>query len=687
MAFTVSPSVIVREVDASATVPAIATPPGAIAGVFRWGPVNEPVLITSEDQLVNRFGKPTDDNFETFFTAADFLAYGSPLFVSRADNGALTANGDQRVYFDASTAYANTAAPGYVEGTTPGSIGALDTANSGPVGAFEAKYPGAVGNSIDVAIARGDDFESVVIDDIPALHVAYTAVSNTAPSNDIEFNTDSYTFQHPITANTDFLGAHSNSANTTDAFNVGDVIVIGSDRAGYQELEVSGFTTKSVDSTGVELTGADAGKSSLAAAENVTITFAKKYTMSETSATALKITRKWKYAYLFGKAADSNNHFHVAVVDGDGGITGASGTVLELYNNVSKVAGAQLSDGTDQYYETVINNRSEWVQIADKTEFESITTKYESFANAGTPGTDGRAESAATIADLGPAYDTFKNANEIDVQFVMQGKGDTAGNIANYIVSNVVDYRKDAVAFISPDRASATASTTQGKLDAIIGYRNKIQNSSYWFMDSGYKYRFDKYNDVYRWVPLNGDMAGLAARVESWESPAGFRKGVIKNVVKLSFNPDKAQRDQLYAADVNPVISQVGQGIVLFGDKTGLGTTSAFDRLNVRRLFIAVEKAIANASQSFLFELNDEFTQTQFKNAIDPFLRDIQGRRGIIDFRIVSDASINTPTVVDANKFRANIFIKPARSINVIELTFVATRSGVEFDEIVGQLT
>jgi len=682
MAFTVSPSVIVREVDASATVPAIATPPGAIAGVFRWGPVNEPVLITSEDQLVNRFGKPTDDNFETFFTAADFLAYGSPLFVSRADNGAATATGSDNVYFTADTAYANTAAPGYVEGTTPGSIGALDTANS-TVGAFAAKYPGAVGNSIEVAIARGDDFESVVIDDIPALHTAFSAVANTAPSNDIEFNTSSYTFQHPITANTDFLGAHAGGANTTDAFNVGDVIVIGSDRSGYQELEVSAFSTTSVDSTGVELTGNDAGNANLAAAENVTISFAKNYTMSETEATRLKITRKWKYANLFGKAADSNDHFHVAVVDGDGNISGAAGTVLELYNNVSKVAGAQLSDGTDQYYETVINNRSEWVKINDKPTFEAITTAYETFAE----GTDGRSESAATIADLGPAYDTFKNANEIDVQFVMQGKGDTAGNVANYIVSNVVDYRKDAVAFISPDRTSATAATTQAKLDAIIGYRNKIQNSSYWFMDSGYKYRFDKYNDVYRWVPLNGDMAGLAARVESWESPAGFRKGVIKNVVKLAFNPDKAQRDQLYAADVNPVISQVGQGIVLFGDKTGLGTTSAFDRLNVRRLFIAVEKAIANASQSFLFELNDEFTQTQFKNAIDPFLRDIQGRRGIIDFRIVSDASINTPTVVDANKFRANIFIKPARSINVIELTFVATRSGVEFDEIVGQLT
>jgi phage tail sheath protein FI len=205
-------------------------------------------------------------------------------------------------------------------------------------------------------------------------------------------------------------------------------------------------------------------------------------------------------------------------------------------------------------------------------------------------------------------------------------------------------------------------------------------------MDSGYKYRYDKYNDTYRWTPLNGDMAGLASRVDPWESPAGYRKGVIKNVVKLAYNPNKSHRDQLYSADVNPVMAQVGQGIVLFGDTTGYGLPSAFDRLNVRRLFIAIEKSIATAAESFLFELNDEFTQTQFKNIVDPFLRDIQGRRGITDFRVVSDSTVNTPEVIDQNKFRASIFVKPARSINVIELTFVATRTGIEFDEIVGQI-
>lgn len=655
MAFTVSPSVIVREVDASATVPAIATSPGAIAGVFRWGPVNEPILITSEDNLVTRFGKPSDSNYETFFTAADFLAYANPLYVVRADQGAkadswnYVLDGNNDIIVESST-----------------------------FGTFESKYKGEIGNSLEVAYARGDDFKNVVIGTggtaatIPANQVVYS--SNTAPAQEITFNSTSFAFQ---------MGP-ANRLNTDSdvAFNPNDKVVIGTDAAGYQELGIVSFTETLLDPDGDAL--GDQSNAAAASAFSYNMTFDSRYTISETRAQALKIERKWKYANLFGKAAEDNNHYHIAVIDGDGNISGSAGTVLELYENISKTSGAQLSDGTDNYYETVIENQSMWVAVSNTAHFAATTTAYENLAG----GNDGVAESAATLGSLGAAYDKLKNSNEINISAVMQGKADNAGNIANYIVSNVADYRKDCVAYLSPSyEASITPSTTSEKMSKIIEYREKLQSSSYWFMDSGYKYRYDKYNDKYRWVPMNGDTAGLAARVESWESPAGFRKGVIKNVVKLGFNPDKAQRDELYSADINPIISQVGQGIILFGDKTGLGSVSAFDRLNVRRLFIAVEKAIATASQSFLFELNDEFTQTQFRNAIEPFLRDIQGRRGIVDFRIVSDGTINTPTVIDANKFRANIFIKPARSINTIELTFVATRSGVEFDEIVGQLT
>ena len=315
--------------------------------------------------------------------------------------------------------------------------------------------------------------------------------------------------------------------------------------------------------------------------------------------------------------------------------------------------------GSTNYFNNVITAKSSWVKVANTGVFSANTnySTYESLAY----GTAGSTESTATLGMKAAGYDLFKSSNEIDVSFILQGKGDNSGNLANYIISNISDYRKDCVAFLSPSKeAVVDENKTNAKLTKTIAYRNTLQNSSYWFMDSGYKYRYDKYNDFYRWVPLNGDTAGLASRVEPFESPAGFRKGVIKNVVKLAFNPNKAHRDQLYSKDINPVMSQVGQGIVLFGDKTGLGLTSAFDRLNVRRLFISVEKAIANAAQTFLFELNDEFSQTQFKNIVEPFLREIQGRRGIIDFRVIADATVNTPAVIDQGKFKANIFIKPA---------------------------
>jgi len=638
MAFSVSPSVIVREVDASATVPAIATPPAAIAGIFRWGPVNDPVLITSETDLINRFGKPTDSNFETFFTAADYLAYANALYVVRADDDSATASGD-----------------------------VLDANNDvSEAGAFEAKHPGALGNSLQVAYCNVNGYESELyaVGDIPT-----NGIANTSADQAFTFNASSLNFE---VSNTDQM--------TTLAAD--DVLRIGNDSVGYQDIVVTGVTETELNKT----YGTGNNAVTVVDGYDYVINLKTKFTLAETDPNALKLEKRWAHAGLF-PGAPSANHVHIVVVDEDGDISGEAGTLVESYSNLSTTAGATRDDGSNKYYETVIENASAWVKVADTTVIGTAAgtlAKYESLAN----GTDAKTESNATLAQLGFAWDELKNTNELDINFVLLGKGDDAGNRANYIISNVVDYRKDCVAYISPSKeAVVDATATATKMTNAIAHRNKIQSSSYAFMDSGYKYRYDKYNDKYRWTPLNGDMAGLASRVEVWESPAGFRKGIIKNVVKLAFNPNKAQRDQLYSSDINPVMAQVGQGIMLFGDKTLLGTQSAFDRLNVRRLFIAVEKAIATAAQGFLFELNDEFTQTQFRNIVDPFLRDIQGRRGIIDFRVVSDATVNTPAVIDQNKFRANIFIQPARSINVIELTFVATRTGIEFDEIVGSLS
>jgi len=658
MAFSVSPSVIVREVDASQVVPAIATPPAAIAGVFRWGPTNEPILITSENQLVDRFAKPGDDNYETWFTASDYLAYSNALFVTRADTtGSAKADSFDVVVFPANTIIANTDVSGTV-----------DTANS-TFGAFEAKYKGELGNAIDVAYVKGDNFSDETIDvgDIPNQTVIY---SGSPTVQTITFASSNTSFQVV-------------PANRITTINNGDTIVIGNDSVGYQNLLLSAITETVIGANGSVLTGDDAANTSLIGAYDYNMLFTSKYTLAEESLNKLSIERRWKYADLFGKAADTNN-FHIAVIDRSGDVSGSAGTVLERFDNVSLSANATLSDGRTNYYLDVITNLSSWVNVANTVHFEAQTSKYESLSG----GSDGTAEGSASFGPTALAYDTFRNGNEIDIAFVLQGKGDDGGQIANYIIGNIADTRRDCVAFVSPSKEAVVDELkVNTKMTNVIAYRNKLTASSYMVLDSGYKYRYDKYNDKYRWTPLNGDMAGLCSRVQVFESPAGYRKGVIKNVIKLAFNPNKAQRDQLYSSDVNPVISQVGQGILLFGDKTGQGFASAFDRINVRRLFIAVEKSIATAAQSFLFELNDEFTQTQFRNIVEPFLREIQGRRGIIDFRVVSDATVNTPQVIDNNMFKASIFIKPARSINVIELTFVATRSGVEFDEIVGQLT
>ena len=658
MAFSVSPSVIIREVDASQVVPAIATPPAAIAGVFRWGPTDEPILITSENQLVDRFGKPGDNNYETWFTAADYLAYSNALYVARANTvGSATADSYDIVLFPANTIIANTDVSGTV-----------DTANS-TFGAFQAKYPGELGNSIDVAYVKGNNFQSVAIEvgDI----ANQTVIFGGSPSVQvIEF----------ASSNTNFQVVPDERITEISS---GDTVTIGNDSVGYQNLLVTSFVEQVVGANGSILTGPDASNTALIGAYEYDMSFASKYTLAESALNKLSIVRKWQYADLFGKAPDTNN-YHVAVIDRAGSVSGVAGTVLERFDNISTTPGATLSDGRTNYYNDVLTNLSAWVNVANTAHFESQTSTYETLSG----GSDGTAEGIASFGSTAFALDTFRNGNEIDISFILQGKGDDSGQIANYIITNIADTRRDCVAFVSPSKEAVVDELkTNTKMTNVIAYRNRLQSSSYMVMDSGYKYRYDKYNDKYRWTPLNGDMAGLCSRVQVFESPAGYRKGVIKNVIKLAFNPNKAQRDQLYSSDVNPVISQVGQGILLFGDKTGQGFASAFDRINVRRLFIAVEKSIATAAQAFLFELNDEFTQTQFRNIVEPFLREIQGRRGIIDFRVVSDATVNTPQVIDSNMFKASIFIKPARSINVIELTFVATRSGVEFDEIVGQLT
>jgi len=622
MVFSVSPSITIREIDATAVVPAISSTQAAIAGVFRWGPELEPVLITSEENLKNRFGAPTDFNAETFFTAADFLAYSNALYVTRVTDGAVVAKADGN-----NSIYDSTTSP------------------------FEAKYSGALGNSLEISIINSADaYEKEIIN----LGTEATAVT-------VSFNSTSIVFTS---------SANLDVSSTDIAEN--DIIRIGSPSQGYQDLVVASFNLV------------------VGSPSTYTINFKSKYTLaaenSELIAGSFTIARRWRYFNLVDAAPNAGN-MHIVVTDKDGAVSGSVNEILEVFENLSTSSTSKLEDGSVNYYVTVIDNSSNWITTTGQSLTPSIRPVYIRLVD----GDDGNEEDTVSFGELAKGYDTFSNAEEFDIAFILQGKARAGANdtgIANYIISNICDRRKDCVLFISPALADVvTPSNPNDKMNNVVDFRNELQNSSYWFMDSGYKYRYDKYNDVYRWVPLNGDMAGLWARVAPWESGAGYNKGIIKNVIKLAFNPNKEQRDVLYGKDINPVMTKAGQGTLLFGDKTGLGTYtgSAFTRLNVRRLFIVVEKAIATTSQQFLFEFNDDFTQSQFKNLVEPLLRDIQGRRGIIDFRVVSDSRVNTPDVIDRNIFRGNIYIKPARSINFIELTFVATRTGVEFDEIIGQ--
>jgi regulator of extracellular matrix RemA (YlzA/DUF370 family) len=619
MVFSVSPSVTIREVDLTTAIPAITTPPAAIAGVFRWGPTNERILVSSELELVNIFGKPTDFNAETFFTAADFLSYSNALYVTRV----------------ASTA--NTAV-------------LVDDSNNT---VFSAKYPGSIANGVEIS---------------------YVITSDNGDTSSFENDI----FSIGTTLNIGFRDSTLEVVTEDELADidvkVGDVIRINTS-TGFQDMKVSSIQTTDVSpisNTEIEYT--------------YSFEFKERYTLADAPTS---VTRRWAYSGSVSGAPEAGN-MHIVVIDRLGEISGTPNQILERFENLSVRSDARTPDGTNIYYETFLQERSAFIKagpdsIGDPNSGTvAVTRQYLTLAG----GSDGASESTITLGAIAQGYDLYKEANDVDISFILQGRAVGGANLANYLVSNIAESRRDCIVFVSPESTDVVnVITEQDKLNNVLEYRSNLQSSSYWFMDSGYKYRYDKYNDKYRWVPLNGDIAGISSLIEPWESPAGFRKGRIRNVVKLAFNPNKTQRDQLYGKDVNPVITQVGQGTILFGDKTGLGTStgSAFTRLNVRRLFIAIEKTIATIAAQFLFEFNDEFTQNQFRQIVDPFLRDIQGRRGIIDFRVISDATVNTPDVIDRNTFRANLFIKPARSINFVELTFVATRTGIEFDEIIGQ--
>ena len=421
-------------------------------------------------------------------------------------------------------------------------------------------------------------------------------------------------------------------------------------------------------------------------------------------------SRRWEYADAFDGDPTTSSHcarnsgnydeIHIAVVDEDGEFSGANNTVLETFTG-SVAAGAKGEDGQSIYYKDLVNRKSAYLRWMDHDASGDVdalldggTTAWGGAATGTFSGkgiivsaslTGGAAGSTSTAGNVQTGFDKFKNAEEIDVTLLMTGDAIAATQI--HVINNIAEYRKDCVAFISPLQANVVDNAGSEVTD-VVDHRNSMPSSSYAFMDSGWKYMYDKYNDVYRYIPLNGDIAGCCAFTDEsrdpfW-SPAGLDRGNIRNAIKLPFNPNKTDRDNLYKNGVNPVTAMPGSGILLFGDKTLLAKPSAFDRINVRRLFILLEKSIANMAKAFLFEFNDAFSRSRFTSTVEPFLRDIQGRGGVQDFAVVCDNSNNTPDVVDRNEFRGDIYVKPSRSINFIQLQFVAVRSGVEFSEIIG---
>ena len=685
MAFQVSPGVNVSEIDLTTVVPAVSTTEGGIAGVFNWGPAEQRVLVDSETSLVSRFGEPTSDNFETFFTASNFLNYGNKLYVVRT----------------VSSAARNATGVANISANTDGVL--IKNMESFDAGSYTAnanhicvgKYAGVKGNGLRVEVCDSAAAWSSTID--------VDASANVATSSSLDFTVGSNVAILTLTG-VDAATTNTHLETAYDALvaqlQVGDLVEAGNSSIGEVKLSIKSIPA---DATAQAL---DGGISSLKAS----IQLHSRYTLStNTSETVIK--RYWKYHDDFDSApgtstfatskSGAGDELHVVVVDEDGDITGTPEVILEKWESLSRATDAKNESGESLYYYDKINNGSSWVYFvnhpasaysgtaATRTALSS-TVPY-NFAFGG--GLDGDAESAISMGDIAVGYDMFSDAADVDVSLLLSGKakGGTHGEgILNYIIDNICEVRKDCIVFGSPDRADTVGVTSPSTAtDNLIEFRNACRSSSYGVLDSGYKYQYDKFSDVYRYVPLSGDIAGLCARTDSerdaWFSPGGFNRGQIKNVVKLSFNPRVAYRDQLYKAGINPVVAFPGQGTVLYGDKTLLAKPSAFDRINVRRLFIVLEKAISTASKFTLFEFNDEFTRSQFVNLVEPFLRDIQGRRGIYDFKVVCDTSNNTGEVIDRNEFIGDIYVKPAKSINFIQLNFVAVRSGVEFSEVVGK--
>ena len=665
MAFQVSPGVNVTEKDLTNIIPAVSTTSGGIVITAEKGPIDEITTVTSEQELVDVFGKPNANNFEEFFCAANFLGYGNNLKVVRPITGLVNAVSTGTAVLIKNTAdYLNT----YYSDSGAGQIT--------NIGTWAAREAGTLGNNIKVSLCPNS-----------------TAFGPHSMSGNLVADASAA------------IGDTSISVDDGSLMQVGDILEFG-DASNVPSTDgaPSGFfykiTAISTNLLTIARFNPATGKTESGGLRHAVVDNAK-------------VLRHWEYYFNFSSpptttddvsaAGGSNDEMHIAVIDEDGGITGTAGSILETFEGVSQAHDGKDSSGSSNYYPQVIYLKSKFIYWIDhistlsdgvaKTGTTFDNTVGDAFVVSNTSLASGTDDYVATNAEIATAYEKFNDKENVDLSLLLCGpsqtSADATGDTKATAVMDIATDRKDCVAFISPARADVVGvANAITQTQNVVGFADGLPSTSYAVIDSGYKYMYDRYNDVYRFVPLNADIAGCAARSDSiadaWFSPGGFNRGQIRGAVKLAFNPNQAQRDELYKSRVNPVASFPGQGTVLFGDKTASLKPSAFDRINVRRLFIVLEKAVSTAAKFQLFEFNDEFTRAQFRNLVEPFLRDVQGRRGLTDFSIVCDDTNNTGDVIDRNEFRADIFIKPARSINFIQLNFVATRSGVAFSEVAG---
>ena len=737
-----SPGILVKEIDLTAgRVDPTSAAIGAIVGPFEKGPVNEPVLVTNEQGLLDNFGDPhaTDKQYETWLVASSYLAYGGPLQVVRSDSsnlknsasGGLDGSSISQVKIGSYDDYVNN---GYDENT-------LATAS------IVSSNPGGWANGIKVGVidAKADQIFSGVstaFDGAVGLnqYVGYgvtqsldgRVVIGTGSTSLVEHSLGTGAYLKGMITE---VGSGQISVKVLSTVSAaGTVTDVDYQQGGVYEFKtgsVTGFSTVATGTKSATTYGANTATiSDWFDAQNITLSNGK--TIAWNSLADKPGTSS--YAAARGARFDEVS---VVVVDDTGSVTGNAQTILEKHLNLSKAKDSEFSVGATSYWRKYISENSEYIFALGTNDLSPVGAAYTSgatnynivgdfawdqnasgitFGGSGNVvltleggvnyngqtgiGTAGALD--ATVGDLSTGYDVFANTEEYEVDFLLMGGAagtqEDAQALASKVIS-VAEGRQDALAFVSPGRTTQLTETVAGqyavKSDAdittnVVNWYSPIPSSSYAIFDSGYKYMYDRFADTFRYVPLNGDIAGLCARNDStnfpWFSPAGTQRGAILNSVKLAYNPSKLQRDTLYSNRINPIVFSPGSGIILFGDKTGLAKASAFDRINVRRLFIFLEDAIKAAAKDVMFEFNDALTRNSFVNAVEPFFRDVQAKRGIQEFRLICDESNNTAAIIDANEFIADIYVKPSRSINFIGLTFVATRSGVSFSEVIGNV-